>query len=60
MGTPRLMALATEGSKVPPAMALRASMGGVSSKSEIEKRLADGDTDGHADDDEDRQQAKVL
>ena len=34
-GTPRLMSPATLGSNVPPAIDLMASMGGVSSKSEI-------------------------
>ena len=39
MGTPRLSALGTDSSNVPAAIDLRASMGGVSSKSEIESAL---------------------
>ena len=39
MGTPRLMSAGTLGSKVPAAIDLRASMGGVRAKSEIDSTL---------------------
>ena len=60
MGTPRLRALGTLSSNVPAAIDLRASIGGVSSKSEIESALPMAMPMAMLDEDEHGQQAEVL